>query len=186
MGQWKGGEEGFIVLYSQCDALALNDALTVLPVDLRLTLSQLVQGVDLGKDAANEASGPKAIGLLLGAGGALPLANAGDVEDGGGVAGQVASVAQLTADGGVLEESVGGLGVGGGGSGLEVLNVLADAQQFAGEAKLLLDGRPRRDGFGGRVGALEIPGVEAGKILQHAEDLVAAEGGRDEAQVVRD
>lgn len=166
--------------------LALDDALALLLVDLGLPRAQLVEGVGLGDDAAHEAHGPEAEGLGLEALGGVALADAGGVEDGGHVEGQVAGIAQLAADGGVLEDGVhcAGLGVGGGGGGLEVLDVLADAHQLAGEAELLLDGGPRGDLGGGAIGPVEVPGVEASKVLQDAEDLVTTDGGRDEAQVV--
>jgi len=65
-----------------------------------------------------------------------------------------------------------------------VLDVLADAHYFAGEAELLLDGFEGRD-FGGRaIRAVEVPGVEAGEVLKGTEELVAADGGGDELEVV--
>lgn len=66
-----------------------------------------------------------------------------------------------------------------------MLNVLADAHNLAGQTELLLHGVPGGDLGGGAIGAEEVPGVEAGKVLEGAEDLVAADGGGDEAQVVR-
>ena len=166
------------------NALALHDALAILLVDLGLALLQLPQGIRLRYDAAGETPSPEAEGLGLQPLGALPLADAGGVEYGAGVAGEVARVAELAADGGVAQDGVAALGVGGEGGGLEVLNVLADAHEFADEAKLLLGGGPGGDGGGGAVGAGEVPGVEAGKVLDRAEDLVAADGRGDELEVV--
>ena len=116
--------------------------------------------------------------------GALPGSDLHGVEDGGGVEGEVAGVAELAADGGVAEDGVHGLGVGGGGGGLEVLNILADAEELAGEAELGLEGGEGGGGAAGRVGAEEVPGVEAGEVLDRAEELVAANGGGEELEVV--
>ena len=38
----------------------------------------------------------------------------------------------------------------------------------------------------GFVGAQEVPGVEAREVLEGAQELVAADGGGDEFEVVRD
>jgi hypothetical protein len=167
------------------DALALDDALAVLAINVGLALLEPVEGVDLGDDAEGEAHGPEAVGLALGVLCTGPLADAGGVEDGGGVEGEVAGVAELAADGGIPEDRVraGGL-IGGEGGGLEVLDVLAEAHDLAGEAELLLEGVPGQDGGGEGVGAEEVPGVEAGKVLDGAEELVAADGGGDELEVV--
>jgi len=61
-----------------------------------------------------------------------------------------------------------------------MLDVLADTQAFACEAELLLDGFEGRDQALGVVGAVEVPGVEAGEVLQGAEELVAADWGEEE------
>lgn len=83
---------------------------------------------------------------------------------------------------------------------------LADAQDLAGRAELLLDGVERIDGRLRPVRAVQVPRVEAGEVLQGTEDLVSANfdtaqlvlynwavvgdgpehtGCRDEAQIVR-
>lgn len=116
--------------------------------------------------------------------GSRPLANARRVAHGQHVKGQVSRVSDLAADGGVAQEGLERLCVGGLGGGLDVLEVLSDAHNLAGEAELLLDGVPGGHLGRGAVGAQEVPGVEAGKVLQRAEDLVAADGGGDEAEVV--
>ncbi|KAH6610662.1 hypothetical protein Trco_000682 [Trichoderma cornu-damae] len=164
-------------------AFAFDNALAVHSVDLGLALLEAVEGVQLGRDAEDEAHGPEARGVLLEGLGGLPLANARGIAHGQGVEGQIAGIANLPAHGGVAEEGLEGLCVGGLGGGLEVLHVLADAEDLAGEAELLLDGVPGRHLRGRAVGAEEVPGVEAGEVLQRAEDLVAADGGGDEAEV---
>lgn len=52
---------------------------------------------------------------------------------------------------------------------------LADAQDLAGCAELFLDGVVGVDGGLGFVGAVEVPGIEAGEVLDRAEELVAAD-----------
>ena len=54
-----------------------------------------------------------------------------------------------------------------------MLDILPDPHQFASEEELLFDGVEGHDGGGGGVGAEEIPGVEAGEVLEGAEDFVA-------------
>ena len=56
-----------------------------------------------------------------------------------------------------------------------MLDVLAKAQAFAREAELLLDGVKGRDEPLGLVRAVEVPGVEAGEVLECAEEFVAAD-----------
>lgn len=65
-----------------------------------------------------------------------------------------------------------------------MLDVLADAEELAHEAELLLGLGPGGDGGGDGVGAEEVPGVEAGEVLDGAEELVAADGGCDELEVM--
>lgn len=56
-----------------------------------------------------------------------------------------------------------------------MLDEFAEAEGFAGEAERGFELGPGRDfGFGG-VGAEEVPGVEAGEVLDCAEELVAAD-----------
>lgn len=55
-----------------------------------------------------------------------------------------------------------------------MLDILADAQRFAHQAELLLDGVEGEDVAGGAVGAEEVPGVEAGEVLEGAEEFVSA------------
>lgn len=56
-----------------------------------------------------------------------------------------------------------------------MLDVLAEAQALAREPEVLLDGVEGRDGALRGVGAVEVPGVEAGEVLERAEELVAAD-----------
>ncbi|PNY23105.1 Uncharacterized protein TCAP_06944 [Tolypocladium capitatum] len=137
----------------EVDALALNDALAVLSVNLGLALPEPVEGVQLRADAEDEARGPEAEGLALDRLGALPLADAEGIGQGDGVKGEVAGVAELAAEGGVAQERVDGFCVGGDGGGLDVLDGLAEAQDLAGEAEVLLEGVPGGHLGGGAVGA---------------------------------
>lgn len=65
-----------------------------------------------------------------------------------------------------------------------MLDVLPDAHYFAGEAELLLDSFEGGDFRWGAICAVEVPGVEAGEVLDGAEELVAADGGGDKFEVV--
>lgn len=58
-----------------------------------------------------------------------------------------------------------------------MLNVLAETEDFADEPELGLEGGEGEDGGGEAVGAVKVPGVEAGEVLDCAEELVAADGG---------
>lgn len=167
---------GFEV-YSHCDPLALDNALAILLINPGLPLLQLPKGVGLHDDTASQAHGPEPVGLLLSPLGALPLAHARGVEHRRGVEAQVARVPELPSHGHVLEDGVHGLGVAGDRGGLEVLDVFAEAHELADEAELLLQSGPGRDGGGHGVGAQQVPRVEAGEVLDDAEELIAAEGG---------
>lgn len=175
---------GAVHLYLHLDALALNDTLTILAIELGFALTQSKQCIRLRDDAEDDADGPGARGIRRQGLDVRVLANAEGIGECQGIKGEVRSVAELAADGGVLQDGVHGLGVGGDGSGLEVLDVLAEAKDLADEAELLLDGIPGGDLGGAAVGTEEVPGVEAGEILEDAHELVAADGGGDEAQVV--
>jgi len=59
-----------------------------------------------------------------------------------------------------------------------VLEILADAEKLAGGAELLLHGLPGGDLVLGAVGAEQVPGIEAGKVLEGAKDLIATSDGR--------
>ena len=164
--------------------LTLDNALAVLLIDPCLPLLQTVQGVRLRDNAAHEAHGPKSICLSLELLGTLPLANPQRVPERTGIERQISGVANLPANGGVPHNGVHNFGVGGDGGCADVLNVLAEAHDFTYEAELLLDGIPGGDLGVGAVGAEEVPGVEAGEVLEGAEELVAADGGGYELEVV--
>jgi hypothetical protein len=56
-----------------------------------------------------------------------------------------------------------------------MLNKFPDAQYFAREPELLLCGFKGRDRGRGVVGAVQVPGEEAGEVLERAEDFVATD-----------
>ena len=60
-----------------------------------------------------------------------------------------------------------------------MLDVLADAHELPREPELLLDGLEGRDRGWQSVGAVQVPGIEAGEVLDGPQDLVAAHGGGD-------
>lgn len=51
----------------------------------------------------------------------------------------------------------------------------AHSQNFTGETELFLDGIVGGDAGGGGVGAVEVPAVEAGEVLEGTEGFVAAD-----------
>lgn len=79
-------------VYIQCDALALDDALAVLLINIGLALVKPVLGVQLARDAEEDAERPAPVGVGLRALGALPLPDGGGVEDRGGVEAEVPRV----------------------------------------------------------------------------------------------
>ena len=97
---------------------------------------------------------------------------------------QVGRVAQLAPHGAVLEHGVELLGVGRHGRGLGVLDVLAQPQRAPHQAELPLDGAPRRDARARRVGAQQVPGVEAREVLDRAQELVATDCERGRGGLV--
>lgn len=58
-----------------------------------------------------------------------------------------------------------------------MLDEFAETEGFADEAELGLGGAVGCDCGGERVGAVEVPGVEAGEVLDYAEEFVAANCG---------
>lgn len=65
-----------------------------------------------------------------------------------------------------------------------MLHVLADAHKLARETELLLDGLEGRNGARERICSEQVPGVEAGEVLDCAQELVAADGRGDVFEVV--
>lgn len=156
--------------------LSLNNTLTLLPVDGLLLLLQTEQGVNTRHETAGQTRGPGTVSVLLELLDRSQLAVADHVDDGDGVEGEVARVAELATDGQVAENRVdGALVVEGQRGGLQVLEELADTQDLAGGAELLLDGVVGVDGGLRLVGAVQVPGVEAGEVLDGAQKLVAAD-----------
>lgn len=114
--------------------------------------------------------------MLLELLGALKLLDTEGVDERQNIETEVARISELAADGQVLQDGVGGvLVVECDGSGLEVLDKFAGAEHFSRQAKLFLDGVPGGNDGLGVVGAEEIPGVEAGKVLQCSQDLVTTD-----------
>ena len=63
-----------------------------------------------------------------------------------------------------------------------MLDILADSQRFSSETKLLFNGIEGRDNASGMVGAIEVPGVEARKVLKRSEEFVTTNcEGRSES-----
>ena len=166
--------------------LSLYDTLSLLAINPRLPLPQPPKRVRLRNHAAAESHNPEPLGLSSQPLGALRLANARRIEQGAQIKRQVARIAELTTDSQVPEDGVAVLVVGRHGGSLDVLDILAGAHHLAHHAELLLHRLPWLDRGGRVVGAQKVPGVEAGKVLEKAQELVAADGGGDEFEVVRD
>jgi len=166
--------------------LASTNTLTLLPVNGLLLLLQLEQSVQTRKSTAQQTSSPSAVRMLLQTLRRLELAETDSINNGNHVEGQVTGVTELTTDAQVAQDRVDRtLVIEGDGSSLEVLSELADTHDLARCAELLLDSIVGVDGGLGLVGAVQVPGVEAGEVLEGTEELVATDGCRDEAQPVR-
>lgn len=63
---------------------------------------------------------------------------------------------------------------------VEVRIGMAYAQSFSHKPELLLDCLPRRDLPRRAICAEQVPGIEAGEVLQCSEELISADGRRDE------
>lgn len=156
--------------------LSLNNTLTLLPINRLLLLLQSPQRVNPRNRITDQPGHPEPIRILLQLLGIAQLLDPNRVDDPDGVEGQVAGIAQLATDSQIAEEGVDrALVVGGDGGGLEVLDELADTQDLARGAELLLDGVEGFDGGLGTVGAEEVPGVEAGEVLECTEDFVTTD-----------
>ena len=155
--------------------LGLDNTFTFLLIDGLGRLVQLPQRVHAGNSTAHQSRHPAAIGplgILLDIG---QLDDTQDVQDGQVVDGQVAGVPQLTTDGEVVDDGVGGsLVVKGDRGGLEVLDKLCQTENLSRSAELLLDGFEDVDRGLGVVGARQVPGVEAREVLDGSEDFVTA------------
>jgi hypothetical protein len=136
---------------------------------------QIVQRIKTRNNIASQPHAPRPVSLLLQARGGRELLDARNVRVGHVVKQHVKSVAQLAAYSQILDDGVGGVGVGGDGGQLEVLDEFGQAHSLADAAKVLLDAIEDVDGGLRVVGAVEVPGEEAREVLDCAEGLVAAD-----------
>lgn len=84
----------------------------------------------------------------------------------------------MTAGSEVAKDRVnGGFVVDGDRSGFQVLDEFPDPHDLTGCPELLLERIERVDGGLGTVGAVEVPGEEAGEVLDCSEDFVTANFG---------
>lgn len=97
---------------------------------------------------------------------------------------QVSSISQLSTNSGISEDWVHSLGIHGYRSSLEVLHKLAKSHDLTSQAKVLLHRLKWSDGRGRVVRSVEIPCVESGEVLEGSEELVTADGGCDEFEVM--
>jgi len=175
-----GNEQRYLHSYP----LTLHKPLPVLFVESPLPLVESIQTIHLSYHTAEQSHRPEAIRLPLQHFGPSTLPHAQRIQKGREVKRQVSGVAELPPDSRVSQDGVHRLRVGGDGRGLEVFDVLPRAHDLADEPKLFLQGLPWRNLGGGAVGAEEVPGVEAGKVLDCAEEFVATDGGGEEFYVV--
>jgi hypothetical protein len=136
---------------------------------------QIVQRIQTRNNIASQPHAPRPVSLLLQARGGRELLDARNVRVGHVVEQHVESVAQLATYSQILNDGVGGVGVGGDGGQLEVLDEFGQAHSLADAAEVLLDAIEDVDGGLRVVGAVEVPGEEAREVLDCAEGLVAAD-----------
>ena len=147
---------------------------------------QLPQGIHTGDGATEQPGHPapiRPLGKLLLIG---QLDDAQQIEHGDVIDGQVSGIPQLATDGEVVDDGISGVFVvEGHRGGLEVFDELRQTEDLSGGAEFFLDRLEDVDGALRVVGAQEVPGVEAGEVLDRSEHLVPSGGGRDIAQVMR-
>lgn len=90
---------------------------------------------------------------------------------------QIHAIPQLPPHSTVLQHRIHTLAIGRNSSSLEVLDILSNPQGFSCEAEVLFDSFVGCDQPGGVVCSEEIPRVEAGEVLEGAEELVASNYG---------
>jgi hypothetical protein len=91
------------------------------------------------------------------------------------IAQHVECISQLPSHSGKSQHGIHRLRIAGDGRSAEVLDKLAHAHQLARRAERLLGCFIRGDGRGGAVRAVQVPGEEAGEVLERAEDFVASD-----------
>jgi hypothetical protein len=136
---------------------------------------QVVQRIQTRNNIASQSDAPRPVGSLLQARGGREFLDARNIRVGHVVEQHVESVAELATYGQVLDDGVGGVGVGGDGGEFEVLDELCQAHGLAHATEVLLDAIEDVDGGLRVVGAVEVPGEEAREVLDCAEGLVAAD-----------
>lgn len=143
-------------------------------VPLRLVL-HVVQRVQARRDIAHQACNPRLVRLPLQSLCAVKLSHTRKVEICQVVHEHVASVPELPTHGQILQYRVHRFRVGGQRGRLEVLDELAESQAFTHTSKVVLECREDLDRSLRVVGAIDIPGQEAGEILDCTEGLVATD-----------
>ena len=136
---------------------------------------QKVQRIHACEDVARKTRQPSAVRFSLDPGSALELPNTGQIEVDHGVERQVERVAELSANGQVLEDGIHRLGVGHDRRRFEVFHELAYAEGSPRMAEVFLHAIEDINGRLGVVGAVRVPGEETRKVLDGTECLVAAD-----------
>jgi hypothetical protein len=171
---------------SPLDLLSLNHALAILLIQSRLSILQRPQRIQTANNAEAQPSEPRLLRIPSNSLRIRGRPDASSIQERSRIKRQVRTVPELASDRGILEHRVEILAVGCDLGALEVLDVLAEAHGLARESELLLDSLEGLDGRGGGIGAVQVPRVEAREVLDGAEELVAADGCGDEAEVVRE
>lgn len=164
-------------------AQALHLGLGILLIDGVGTLSELVLVVDSRQGTRSQAGKPEAVRRGLQALRPRVLLDAHGVQERHGVEQQISSISYLSQDLQVLRDFVPIAIFHGGivqlGAQAYVFNEFSHPHDLSRKAELSFDGCPWLDGAGGVVGPIEIPGIESSKVLDGAQDLIAANWTED-------
>lgn len=165
--------------YILLNHLRLSGTLSFLTVKGPLSIPKAVQAVQASNGTECQPSEPSPEGVFLQFLDSRQLLDPRRVDVGNRIEGQIYTVSELTTDGKVLQDRVGGCGGGFGvernGGRFEVFDVLADPHQLTGQAELFLDRIVGSDRALGVVCAVEVPRIETSEVLDCAEKLVTTD-----------
>jgi hypothetical protein len=162
---------------SPLNLLRLHHALALLPINALLPLLQAIQRIHTGHNTEKQTRQPRPRRILLQLLRAVKLLETQRIHQRNRVQRQITRISELATDSQILQHGVrhATLAIECDRGGFDVFGELASAQDFACETKVFFEEVPRRDGRLRLVGAEEVPGVEPGKVLDCAEDFVAAD-----------
>lgn len=165
------------------NAQALHLGLGILLIDGDRTLSELVLVVDSRQGTRSQAGKPEAVRRGLQVLRPRVLLDAHGVQERHSVKQQISSISYLSQYLQVLRDFV-PIAIFHGcivqlGAQADVFNEFSHPHDLSRETELSLDGCPWLNGAGGVVGSIEIPGIESSKVLDGAQDLIAANWTKD-------